>query len=121
SVVRSPTPTARHCRLRPWRTSGTEYALGSPFTTGSTAIPIEIPQTRETASRALTISASEPTHGFRVDFLRRSKADLDGHRLVDLRGLEPSARLLSIEPESKIDPVLRRRLHAGEGPPRRHE
>src|SRR5439155_1363255 len=79
---------------------------------------IEIPKTREKVSHALAIRPLKPTHSFHVDFLRRTKADLNGHRLVNLRWLESSAGFRPIETESEIDPVLRRGLHAGEGPPR---
>src|SRR5213592_44817 len=82
---------------------------------------IEIPKTREKVSHALAIRPLKPTHSFHVDFLRRTKADLNGHRLVNLRWLESSAGFRPIETESEIDPVLRRGLHTGEGPPRGHQ
>src|SRR5206468_12186275 len=64
---------------------------------------IEIPKTREKVSHVLAIRPLKPAHSFHVDFLRRSKADLNGHRLVNLRWLESSAGLRPIETESEID------------------
>src|SRR2546430_509232 len=76
---------------------------------------------RKTVSGAFAVGSLQPTHHFRIDFLRRAETDLDRHRLVNLRRLKSSAGLLPFDTESEIDPSLCRGLHTGEGPSRRYE
>src|SRR5438128_2705543 len=72
-------------------------------------------------SLVLLVRPPQPPPDLEVHLLRGGDANLHPHRLMDLRRLQPPARLPSHEAKAQVDPVLRRRLHPGERPSRGDE
>src|SRR6476660_6725719 len=67
-----------------------------------------------TLSEVLLVCLLQPAQRLGIQFLSRSQADLELHGLVNLRGLQASDWLLTIDAKAEIDAVLRRGLYACE-------
>src|SRR5262245_53796024 len=72
-------------------------------------------------SAVLIVGSLQPIQRFRIHFIARGETYMELHGLMNLRGLQASAGLLSIEPEAEVYAVLRRGLHPRESPARRDE